>query len=91
MHLDMNGWKISCTKPHKYAYTDSFGSYLTITNSFGNVAHAIQKNLECHCCHLCSTIHEHYFSVVLTPVRMSDMHASDCYWNFGVKYSVTIT
>ena len=44
-------WKIPCTNPEKYAYTDQYCSHLSITNNFGNVTTIWQtslgKNFEC--------------------------------------------
>ena len=37
-YLDIKGGKIYARKTQKYAYTDSFGSLLTITYGFDNVA-----------------------------------------------------
>ena len=47
-------WRCECV--HTKRCTDSFGSLLTITNCFGNVAHVIyKKNLECALCRTAGT------------------------------------
>ena len=39
-------WKIPCTNPEKYAYTDQFCSHLSITNNFNNVTDTVRGRVK---------------------------------------------